>query len=109
MKKLKHKSIKSTLLLLILLLIIGIAILCSSVPAVVNLIKGPVAWEDVDFSKDIEGLYVKGTVYFIYDPYAQETDNGNVTAYEYIIDADDTYYMGLRVKSSDFDKAEEGF
>ena len=38
--------------------------------------------------------------------YAQETTDGKVSAYEYIVDADDYRYMGLRVSSKDFDKSE---
>jgi len=63
-------------------------------------VKGSVAWEDVDFSKDVDGLYVTGTVYFIYDNYCEATKGSNIQSEEYIIDADDTYYMGLMAKNS---------
>lgn len=66
----------------------------------------PVEWESVDFTEDINGLYVHGTLYGIYDSYAEETADGSVTAYEYIIDANEECFMGLRVKKKDFEPIE---
>lgn len=107
METLKKRSIRNAIILCIVLVVIGGIIFGTvAVPAIMEQFKKPVAWEDVDFSGDIEGLKVTGTLYFIYDAYAEQTNGSDVVAYEYIIDADDTYYIGLRVTSKDFDASE---
>lgn len=86
-----------------ILLFWGIAtiLVCIALPSLRTALKGPIAWESVDFSSDIEGLYVSGTVYGIYDWYCEEYDNDDVLSREYLIDADGYYYMGLRAESKD--------
>lgn len=101
------KSFKTTLPLSIFLAIIGIMMLAFSVPSVLTAKQEPIPWEDVDFDGDIEGLYVSGTLYGIYDWYCENTENGSVKSKEYIIDADDYYYMGMLVQKKDMDEAEE--
>lgn len=106
MKALKMKSLKSTLFVIIIMLLIGGFMLSAGLPSVKSAAKGPVAWDSVDFSGDVEGTYVVGTIQGIYDWYCEETENGKTVAREYLIDADDYYYMGLRVMKSDMDAAE---
>lgn len=106
MKTLKSKSLKSILPLVILFLIIGVVFEVVSLPSLLTSFEKPVNLDDVDFEEDIEGLYVTGTVYGIYDCYCEETENGNPIGREYIIDANDYYYIGLCVDKKDFDKAE---
>ncbi|MBQ2705411.1 MAG: hypothetical protein IJF60_01210 [Agathobacter sp.] len=67
---------------------------------------GPTPLEEVDFSGDIDGLYVTGTIYYIYDCYCEETEDGVVTRREYVIDADDYYYMALRADDNDMQAAD---
>ena len=106
MKTLKSKSLKSIIPLFLLFLVIGIVMEAVSFPSVMTSMEDPVNLEDVDFDGDIEGLYVTGTIYGIYDCYCEETENGNPIGREYIIDANDYYFMGLCVDKKDFDDAE---
>lgn len=107
MKTLKNKSLKSIIPLVILFLVIGVVFEVVSLPSMLTSFEDPINLEDVDFEGDIEGLYVTGTIYGIYDCYCEETENGNPIGREYIIDADDYYYMGLCVDKKDFDDAEK--
>lgn len=66
-----------------------------------------VAWNSVDFTQDVEGTYIKGNLYMIYNWYLQEVNGENIVAYEYLIDADEKYYMGLRVQKNEFEQIEE--
>ena len=106
MNKLRKKSLKTTMPLAIFLAIIGVMMLAFSIPSILTAKKDPIPWEDVDFEGDIEGLYVSGTLYGIYDWYCENTENGSVKSKEYIIDADDYYYMGMLVQKKDMKTAE---
>jgi len=107
MNKLRKKSLKTTMPLAIFLAIAGIAMLAFSIPSILTAKKDPIPWEEVDFNGNIEGLYVSGTLYGIYDWYCENTENGSVKSKEYIIDADDYYYMGMLVQKKDMKAAEE--
>lgn len=107
MKKLKSKSLKAIIPLVILFLIIGVVFAVVSIPAMLTSFEDPINLDDVDFDGDIDGLYVTGTIYGIYDCYCEETENGRPIGREYIIDADDYYYIGMCVDKKDFDKAEK--
>lgn len=52
-------------------------------------------------------MYVSATIYGIYGCYCEETSDGNLVAREYVIDADDYYYMGMRAEYGDMDAADE--
>ena len=56
---------------------------------------------EVDFTGDIKGLYVNGTIYNVYGVYAEVLEGDKVVGYEFLIDAGDSAYMGLRIKSND--------
>jgi len=101
MKSLKMKSFKSVLLYVILFWVIAIIFGVASLPGLINSTKEPVAWDDVDFSGDIEGLYISGTVYGIYDCYCEETEDGTVIGREYLTDADGYYYIALHAENED--------
>ena len=105
MKKLKMRSLKSVILFVIIFCIVAGVGGSSVLPAVKNLFVKPISWDDVDFDGDIEGLYITGTVYGIYDWYCEETLDNRTTGKEYLIDADDKYYMGLHATYSDMDDA----
>ena len=106
MKMLRKQSLKSVLGLVILLYafcaILGVVI----VPSLSNASKEPISLDEIDYSGDIEGLYVSGTLYGIYDWYCEETQDDKTIAKEYIIDADDYYYIGLRAEYGDMDAAD---
>lgn len=107
MKSLKMKSLKSSLLMIIVMFVIGIALLTQVAQPILKIIKGPVPMEEVDFTGDVDGLYVKVTLSGIYDWYCEETEGSTkLVSREYIIDADDYYYMGMRVMKKDMDPAE---
>lgn len=111
MEKARKQSFKKLLPLMILLGIAAVALLALSVPGVIKMIQGP---EDMDYLEYDEsqsdggfsGKYVEGTVYFIYDYYCETTKGSSLISREYIIDADNTYYMGMLVKKSGIDEAE---
>ena len=107
MNKLRKKSMKTTLPLSIFLAIAGIVMIALSLPSITTGKQEPIPWEEVDFEGDIEGLYVSGTLNGIYDWYCENTTDGRITSKEYIIDADDTYYMGMLVLKKDMDDAED--
>ncbi len=105
MKTLKKESLKGMLLAILLFLGIGIILACAALPSMINLFKGPVSFDEVNFDEDIEGLYVAGTVYGIYDWYCEQTEDGKTISREYLIDADGYYYMGFRAEKDDISKA----
>lgn len=98
MKTLKMKSLKSALFPIILFLGIGICLACAAAPSIMNMFRTPIPFDQVDLSGDIEGLYVEGTLYFSYDWYCEETEDGKAVAREYVIDADGYYYIGVRAE-----------
>lgn len=107
MKKLKMKSLKINLLLILFLLVISGIMFWQSLPALFLVIQGPQDLWEVDYSGDIEGLYVSGELPFIYDYYCDEVnDKEDIKAREYIIDGGEYYYIGMRVMEKDMDQAE---
>jgi len=106
MKMLKNQSLKAILGVVILLYAICAILGVVMIPSLSNASKEPVSLEEIDYSGDIEGLYVSGTVYGIYDWYCEETKDGKTIAKEYIIDADDYYYIALRAEYSDMEAAD---
>lgn len=108
MKNLKMKSLKSMLPLTLLLLIVSVILFWQALPPLFQVIKGPQDLYSVDYSGDIEGLYVSVDLPQIYDYYCQEAyENGEVRSREYIIDGDpDYYFLGMRVMEKDMDQAE---
>ncbi len=107
MNNLRKKSIKTTLPLVIFFFIVGGIFIGISIPSLLTAIKEPIPLDEVDFDDDIEGLYVTGTLYGVYDRYCESTKNGSTVSTEYIIDADDYYYMGLLVNKKNVDKVED--
>lgn len=106
MKMLQKQSLKNSLFVIIFLYILSIAMVVVMIPSLSNLAKEPIPLEEVDFTGDIEGLYVTGTLYVVYDCYCEETVDDRLVAREYVIDADDYYYLGLRAEDEHMDDAE---
>lgn len=106
MNKLRKKSIKTTLPLFIFFLIVGTVFIGVSAPSLLTASKEPIPLEEVDFDGDIEGLYVTGTLYGVYDWYCENTKNNSLDSKEFIIHADDYYYMGLLADKKDVDEVE---
>lgn len=107
MKKLRMKSFKTTLPLSIFLIVVSVVMLAVSAPSLLTAKQEPIPWEEVDFDGEIDGLYISGTLYGIYDWYVENTENGSLKSKEYIIDANDQYYMGLFVPKKDIDQADK--
>ena len=105
MNTLKMKSFKSVILYVLLLWVIAVIFGVAAFPGLVNSTREPIAWEEVDFSGEIEGLYVTGTVYGIYDYYCEETEDNSIISREYLTDADDNYYIALRAEGEDMTAA----
>ena len=105
MNTLKMKSFKSVIFYVLLLWAMAIAFGIAAVPGLMNSTKEPIAWDTVDFSGDIEGLYVTGTIYGIYDYYCEETEDGTVISREYLTDADGSHYIALRAEGEDMTAA----
>ena len=106
MKKLKTETLVQLLPLLIVFFGLAIFCLAMGISESSAVADGPTPLEEVDFSGDIDGLYVTGTIYYIYDCYCEETEDGIVTRREYVIDADDYYYMALRADDEDMKAAD---
>ena len=101
------KSFKSVIWLVIFLWIFGVGFGVFAIPSLMTSLSEPVPLDSVDFDGDIEGLYVKGTIWGIYDYYCEETKNYDTVAREYIIDAGNSYYMGMRAERSDMTAADK--
>lgn len=108
MKKLKMKSLKSILWVVIFIWVIAAVLGGPYINGFLKSFQKPIPLESVDFAGDIEGLYVTGTIYGIYDYYCEETKDYKLVAREYIIDAGDSYYMGMRAEGTkDMDNADK--
>ena len=105
MKTLKMKTVKSLLWIVILMWALAGLSAYFAIPSFMTFLEEPTPLEQVDFSKDVEGLYVSGTIYGIYGSYCTETEDGKTTKKEYLIDADDYYYMGLLAEGKDMEAA----
>lgn len=106
MKQLKMKSLKTNIVVIIIVWIVAAVILGVGLKSLITAFQKPTPIEDVDFTKDVEGLYVSGTIYGIYGCYCEETSGSSVVAREYVIDADDYYFLGLRAEYDDMDAAD---
>ncbi len=106
MKKMKKETLFQLLPLLIIFFGLAFIFLLTGVSESSAVADGPIPLEEVDFSGDIDGLYVTGTIYYIYDCYCEETEDDVVVRREYVIDANDYYYMALRADDSDMKAAD---
>lgn len=98
-QELKKKSLKSNLVIILILAVAGIAMIASQVSSLLVVLSGK---DDLDVMTADEiqpGMYVEGTVWGIYDYYASttETKNGvsNTVSCEYIIPVGEAEYMGM--------------
>lgn len=67
----------------------------------------PIKLSQVDFSENLSGLYVTGNISGIYASYGEISKNNTVVQYEYLTDAGNMAYMGIRMDADDKDKAEK--
>lgn len=106
MKMLKKQSLKRSLPIAILFYSVGIGFAIFFVHLFLASLKEPVPLDDIDYTGDINGLYVTGTIYGIYDWYCEEYDEEDTIAKEYIIDAGDYYFISLRAEYDDMNTAD---
>ena len=106
MKELRKKAVRTAAIVCAILCVFGGVVGVLGFQWAMESFREPVPLEEVDFTGDLQDMYVSATVSYIYDPYAKETEHLKVVAYEYVIDADDTYYMGLRAGADYIDVTE---
>lgn len=106
MKMLKKQSLKRSLPNAIFFYVIGIGFAIFIAHILLASFKDPVSLDDIDFTGDINGLNVTGTIYGIYDWYCEEYDKEDTIAKEYIIDAGDYYFISLRAEYDDMNTAD---
>lgn len=106
MKELRMKSLKSNIIVILILGIIGAWMLLSNVDSFAVYLSKPTDMDDLDYSQDLNGTYVNGTVYGIYDWYCETTEGTKTISREYLIDGGTDYYMGMLVMARDINKAE---
>lgn len=100
------KSLKSNILIIIILLAVGVWLVAKVSDPLITFLNKPQDLDEIDFSQDLDGVYVTGTVYGIYDWYCETTDDRKTVSREYLIDGGSDYYMGMLVMAKDMDKAE---
>lgn len=97
MKKLKLQSFKA--LLPFFLMFWGLTLflfICIVIPTLKTFSDAPISFEEINFTEDVDGLYVTGPLYGIYGSYCELIDRyGDVTGREYIIQVSDEYFMAL--------------
>lgn len=107
MKELKKKSFFKLLPALFFLFVLGGVIFGFAMTGIFTMSKGAENFEELDFSKNIEGKYVKAKIEFIYDYTCEKTsDKGKLMERDYLMDADDFYYIVLNAKNSNMTKAD---
>lgn len=100
LKKLRSRSLKKAMPLLIFLLVAAVLLL--SLSEFWILFQKPVNLHDVP-RRELSGKYVTVEIPFIYGSYAyteeykNDRPTGNITSQEYIIDANDNDFCGLRL------------
>lgn len=97
MKSLKMKSLKSLAFLIILFVVIGSFLFPRGLRSLLISFSKPQNLDTIDYSGDIEGMYVEGTLFGIYDWYCEEKEGAKLVSREYLIDAGENYYMGMMV------------
>ena len=74
----------------------------------VRTFTAPSTLDELNYEEDIEGAYVRTTVYGIYGSYSETVSSKTkaVKSREYVIDAGEYHYIALRLRSKDLEKAE---
>lgn len=101
MKRIKRDSIIKCIGESLILFLLGLPFVIMGLAFLLQPEEKPVALSDVDFTEDISGTYVTGTIYAVYGSYAEISENDIVVQYEYLTDAGENAYMGLRIEAAD--------
>ena len=105
----KYKGLKSSAILIVLLLGLGLFMVGNSGRSLfVRTFTAPSTLDDLNYEEDIDGAYVRTTVYGIYGSYSETVSSKtrSVKSREYVIDAGNYHYIALKMRSKDLEKAE---
>ena len=101
MLKLRWNRIKANLQVIFLCWILTAICAFFALPAFMERNPSPVPLTEVNFSGDIDGLYVSGTLHYIHDCYSETVKSNLILAKQYLISLDNSYYMGLLASSEE--------
>lgn len=105
---LKKRALKSLLPFTVVLFVIGLLFLGFSLKNFAESRQEIVDMDTLDFSggvNEVKDTYVSATLYGIYDCYEEETTGIVTTARWYLIDADDTYYIAVKISGNSLSNA----
>lgn len=107
MKQVRKQSIKTLLPSLLWMGIIAGVLLFMTLPKAIKGMREPenlnnLEYDNLKSANELSGKLVQGTVYFIYDWYCESKNEltGTTSSREYIIDLDDTYYIGMLINGA---------
>lgn len=107
MKALKMQSFKAVIFPVLIMIFAAICMLLEALPSIKMLRDGPVDMESLDYQSDLDGTYVTGTIYVVYDYYCENFRRSQMISREYIIDAGEDDFMGMLVLKKDMEPAEK--
>ena len=107
MKALKMQSFKAVIFPVLFMSITAIVILVLFLPSIKLLRDGPVDMDSLDYQSDLDGTYVTGTIDVVYGYYCENIRGSLLLSKEYIIDAGEDDFMGMRVLRTDMEPAEK--
>lgn len=110
-EKLKRQSLKKSIVFTVLLLAAAVGLLAATGFGAFKAIGGPKDLYSLS-QEQLSGAYVEADIYGMYDTYAETTRSssggpGRTVSREYIIDANQTFYMGLVLTSKDLSAAQD--
>lgn len=97
-KELKMISLKTNLITFILLFAVGCVGLWAEWGTIRTAVGGKSDLDELTAEQIHDAMYVEGTVWGIYDAYANTTKGTDVVSQEYIIPVGENEYMGMVVK-----------
>lgn len=107
MKALKMQSFKAVIFQVLGMSVMAIVMLVLFLPSIKMLKDGPVDMDSLDYQSDLDGTYVTGTIYVVYDYYGDYLRGTQLLSREYIINAGKEDFMGMRVLKADMEPAEK--
>lgn len=108
MEELRKKSIRSSILRILVLVLIIAGLVYMVFSGVVSESE-KIIWNlaEIDYNNEVSGKLVEGRISRVYGQYAEMTENEKVIAKDFLIDIDGNHFMGIRIYESDFDKMEQ--
>lgn len=107
MKTLRKKSFKSMIFPIIIFALLTALFLALGIDSLIPRLKADFKTLDsLDYSENLSGTYIKDNLYGIYDYFCETTSGSKTVSREYLIDAGDSYYIGMYAEGSDMKKAD---